>query len=258
MNWIDVIIIAILLIFMAFGIKKGFMFSVIDTFGIFVNFIIACFLTGPIRSLLGLFGMETGIANAFATRYAGFGDAFTTNLIEYQQVNGNVTDFVNEAINNSPMNGFSKKLFNGTINNHLADKLTASAEAGNTSVTLSDIMSKSLAQFFTVVTAFVVSFILIYVVLLILRAISKQLQKSRFINVFDKIFGAGFGLLKGFLLCVVIFAVLSFFSDNGLLGGLFSYINQSALGSWLRTSVNTFMVQYIDIKQFIIDLLQKL
>ena len=243
---------------MAFGIKKGFMFSVIDTFSLFVNFVIACFLTGPIRSLLGLFGMESGIAGAFATRYAGFGEAFTTNLIEYQTNYGNVTDYVNQAINNSPMNGFSKRLFNSTINNHLADKLAASAEAGNTSVTLSDIMSKSLAQFFTVLTAFVVAFVLIYVVLLILRAISKQLQKSQFINVFDKIFGAGFGLAKGFLLCIVIFAVLSFFSDNGLLSGLFSYINQSAIGGWLRTSVNTFMINYIDIKQFIIDLLQRM
>lgn len=258
MNWIDVIIIAILLIFMVFGIKKGFMFSVLDTFGVFVNFVIACFLTGPIRSLLGVMGMETGIANAFATRYSSFGSVFTTNLIEYQNLNGNVTDFVNDAINSSPMNGFSKKLFNGTINNHLADKLAASAEAGNTSVTLSDIMSKSLAQFFTVVTAFVISFILIYLILLIFRLISKQLQKSKFVNVFDKIFGAGLGILKGFLLCIAIFAVFSFFSDNGLLSGLFSYINQSAIGGWLRTSVNTFMVQYIDIKQFIIDLLQRL
>jgi len=255
MNWIDAIIIVVLLVFMAFGIKKGFMFSVIDLFGFFVNFVIAVFLTGPIRTLLGLMGMESGIAGAFYGRYAGFGEAFTTNLIQYQHDYGNVTDFVNQTINNSPMNGFSKKLFNGTINNNLAQKL---AESSNESVSLADIMSKSLAQFFTVVTAFIVSFILIYAALLIFKAICKKIQELSVANVFDKIFGALFGILKGFMFFVLIFAVLSFFSDNGLLQPVISYINKSAIGGWLRLNVNTFMVKYIDIKQFIIDILQRL
>ena len=119
-------------------------------------------------------------------------------------------------------------------------------------------MSKSLAQFFTVVTAFVLAFVLIYIVLIIFKAICKKIQQLSFANVFDKIFGAAFGILKGFMLFVLIFAVLSFFSDNGLLGPVIGYINKSAIGGWLRVNVNTFMIKYIDIKQFIIDLLQRL
>lgn len=254
MNWFDAGIIAVLLIFMAFGIKKGFMFSVIDLFGVFVNFIIALFMCGPIRSLLNLMGMEKGIASGLYSKYAGFGADFTKDLISVKE-NGNVTDFVNEAFKNSPLNGFSKKLFNGTINNRLADKLAASS---NETVSLADIMSKSVAQFITIIVAFVLAFILIYVVLIVLRILSKKLQQSKAVNVFDRIFGGCFGIVKGFMFLIVIFAILSFFSDNGILSTVMNYINESAIGGWLRTSVNTFMVEYVDIKQFIIDILQKM
>lgn len=257
MNWFDAIIIAVLLIFMAFGIKKGFMFSVIDMFGFFVNFVIAAFLSGPIRSLLGVMGMEGGIAGSLHGHYAGLGSGFTTNLIS-DVPRGSVSDFVTQTIEGSSMSGFGKKLFNGAINNNLAEKINASQEAGKSSLTLADIMSKSLAQFITVVTAFIVSFILVYAVLLILKVISKKLQQLSFANVFDKIFGGVFGIVRGFMFWVFIFAILSFFSDNGLLSTVIGYINKSAIGGWLRTSVNTFMVSYVNIKQFLIDFLQKL
>ena len=255
MNWVDAIIIVVLLIFMAFGIKKGFMFSVIDMFGFFVNFVIAVFLTGPIRSLLGVMGMESGIAGSLYGHYANVGSGFTTNLIGYGD---NVVDFVNQEFNNSSMSGFGKKLFNGAINNNLPQKLQAAQEAGRTEVTLAGTISNSLAQFITVVTAFVIAFAAIYGILLLLKLICKQIQKSSAANVFDKIFGGAFGLLRGFMFFVIIFAILSFFSDHGLLEPVITYIRQSAIGGWLRDNVNTFMVKYIDIKQFIIDLLNKL
>ncbi len=250
MNWFDAIIIVFLLIFVAVGIKKGFMFSVIDLFGVFVNFVIALFLTQPLRSLLNLMGMESSITGGLYKHYSAF-SGFTTNLKGME----NASSFVTNTLNNSGMSGFGKKLFNGTINNHLSTKL---AESTADSVTLADTISKSLAQFITVVTAFVIAFVLIYVLLLILKLISKKLKQSKFINVFDRIFGACFGLVKGFMVLVLIFAVLSFFSDNGLLSGMFSYINQSAIGGWLRTSVNNFMIEYVNIKQFLIDFLQAL
>lgn len=255
MNWVDAIIIVVLLIFMAFGIKKGFMFSVIDMFGFFVNFVIALFLTGPIRSLLGLMGMESGIASGLKSHYSQVGAGFNTNLIGY---GGNVTDFVNEEFRNSSMSGFGKKLFNGIINNRLPDKLADAQAAGRTEVTLSGIISKSIAQFITVITAFIIAFLLIYGALLLLKLITKQIQKASFANVFDKIFGGAFGLVKGFMFLVIIFAILSLFSDNGLLEPVITYIRQSAIGGWLRENVNTFMVKYVDIKQFIIDLLNRL
>ena len=252
MNWTDAIIIVVLLIFMAFGIKKGFMFSVIDLFGFFVNFVIALFLTNPMRNLLGVMGMENGIANNLYQHYSGFGSNFTQDLTAISD-GRTVSTFVTDTINESPLSGFSKRLFNGTINNHLSEKL-----AGKSNITLADIMSKSVAQFITVVTAFVICFILLYVLLLILRIISKKLQESTFVNVWDKIFGGVFGLVRGAMFFVLIFGILSFFSDNGFLAPLMNYINQSAIGGWLRTSVNTFMINYIDIKQAIIDFLQKL
>lgn len=253
MNWIDAIIIVIVLVFMIFGIKKGFMFSVIDIFSITVNFVISLFFTKYMRGFLNLFKMESAITNKLYVKYAGLGEGFTTDLIEYSK-NGNVTDFVNDAFNSSSLGKFSTKLFNGTINNKLSDKLLASQ---NQTVSLADIMSRSVAQFITVVVSFAVCFALIYLLLLLLKKLSARLQKSSFVNTFDKIFGAGFGIIKGFLFIVSLFVVLSFFSDNGILSSVISYINESALGSWLRSSVNTFMIEYIDIKQFILDIINK-
>ena len=255
MNWFDAGIIIVLLIFIGFGIKKGFMFSVIDVFSITVNFIIALFLSSPIKSLLNLAGMQSSIASSLFDKYSSMGSAFTTDLIDYQSKYGNVTNFVNEAFDSSSLTNFGKKLFNGSINNNLTTKL---AESTNTSVTLADIMSKSVAQFITVVASFIIAFLIICIILLILKKVSSKLKESKAVNVFDKIFGAIFGLVKGFLFCVAVFAVLSFFSDNGILSTVINYINESAIGGWLRTNVNTFMIEYIDIKQFIIDLLNKI
>lgn len=248
MNWFDAGIIVVLLIFIAFGIKKGFMFSVIDMFGVFVNFVIALFLCKPIRALLNLCGMETGIAGSLAKHYSAF-EGFTADLKSISSKD--LSNFVKDSINNSGMSGFGKKLFGGIINRDLANRVSENN-------TLSNIISKSIAQFITVIVAFIIAFVLIYVVLLVLRIISKKLQQSRFVNVFDKIFGGCFGLVRGFMLVVGIFVVLSFFSDEGILSSVFGYINQSFLGHWLRTSVNNFMVEYIDIKQFIIDILQRM
>lgn len=239
---------------MAFGIKKGFMFSVIDMFGFLVNFVIALFLTGPIRSLLGLMGMETGISANLYGHYSQVGAGFTENLIGKPDV----SEFVTNEFNNSSMGGFGKKLFNGIINNNLESKLAAAQAAGKTEVTLARTISDSISQFITVVTSFIIAFALIYGTLLLLKLLCKQIQKSKFANVFDKIFGGAFGLVKGFMLLVGIFAILSFFSDNGLLEPVITYINKSAIGGWLRLNVNNFMVQYVNIKQFIIDLLSKL
>ena len=256
MNWFDAIIIVVMLIFIIFGIKKGFMLSVIDLFGFFVNFVIALFLSKPMTSFLNYCGMGGSITSSLHEKYAGFGESFVTNLKTYAQETGsNITDFVNDAINSSPLTNFGKKLFNGTINNGLSDKLAASA---NENITLADIMSKSVAQFITVVVAFVICFVVIYLILLLLKALTKKLQQSSFINTFDKIFGACFGAVKGFIFFVLFFAVLSFFSDNGILGSVIQYINNSAIGGWLRSNVNTFMNEYINIKQFIIDILNKL
>ncbi|MBQ8468387.1 MAG: CvpA family protein [Clostridia bacterium] len=228
-------------------------------FGFFVNFVVAVFLTGPIRSLLGVMGMESSIGNGLFGHYAGVGSGFTTNLIEYKQTYGDgVIDYVSDSINGSSMTGFGKKLFNGIINDKLPTKIDAAIEAGKTDLTLADIISKSLAQFITVVCAFIIAFLLIYGLLLLLKLICKEIQKSSFASIFDKIFGGVFGIVRGFMFIVLFFAVLSFFSDNGLLGGIIGYINQSAIGHWLRDSVNTFMVKYIDIKQFIIDILNKI
>lgn len=254
MNWIDAAIIVILLIFIVFGIKKGFMLSVIDLFSFFVNTIISLFLAKPMRSLLNMFGMENSLASSLYDKYSALGSDFTTDLIEYSK-NKNITDFVNDAFKSSSLSEFSKKIFNGAINNGLSDKL---ANSTNETVSLADIMSKSLAQFITVVSAFAICFILMYVLLIILKAISKKLNQSKFVNLFDKLFGACFGAVKGFLFVVALFVVLSFFSDNGILGSAINYINQSAIGGWLRSNVNTFMIEYVNIKQFVIDILQKI
>jgi len=254
MNWVDAVIIVVVLVFMIFGIKKGFMFSVIDVFSISVNFVISLFLTKYMRGFLNLLNMESAISNGLYTKYAGLGESFTTDLIAYSK-NGNITDFVNDAFKTSSLSGFSNKLFNGTINNKLSDKLLASTHE---TLSLADIMSNSVAQFITVVVSFAICFLIIYLILLLLKKLSKRLQRSSFVNTFDKIFGAVFGIIKGFLLVIALFVVLSFFSDNGILGGFISYIDKSAIGSWLRSSVNTFMIEYIDIKQFVLDIINKI
>ena len=67
-------------------------------------------------------------------------------------------------------------------------------------------------------------------------------------KVIDRIFGFIFGTIKGALCIALIFAVLSFFNESGLLKALYNYIFASPIGNFVYQNVNYFMDTYVNLK----------
>ena len=68
MNYIDIIIIAILLIFIIVGVCRGFIFSLLSVFGGIINIYLATLLTKPMTSLTSTIGLNSAITNAYAQK----------------------------------------------------------------------------------------------------------------------------------------------------------------------------------------------
>jgi len=250
MNWIDIVIIAVLIIFVIVGCVKGFMFSVISLFGGTVNFIISLFLCTPMSNFLNkVFSLESSISSGFANNLSTM-NGFDVVLSEFKSQQ-ELSSHVNETINNSSLSNFTKGLLNNTV--HITTENVAGTE-----VTLNNIISASFATFLTLVISFTIVFVLIYLILWILSAISKKARQVSDIRLTDRIFGILFGFIKGALAIVLVFGILSFFNENGLLSDLFGYIKESTIGNWLYSTVDGFVTKYIDLKEIAKDIIESL
>lgn len=236
MNGIDIAIIVILVAFVAFGFYKGFIFSILSLFSTFVNFCIAIALTKPVSNLFNsIFNLEGSLTSNIAGKLTAEG--YTTNLVGMtdKEISSHISSTLQS--NNFPLN----KLFNGLVN------ITNEKIGDKTSITLQEILSKSLGTFFTLIISFVVIFLLIYLVLFIISRISKKAKEaSQGINTTDRILGVIFGLIRGAIVIAFIFVIISFLPENGIFAGMIDYIKQSAIGNFAYTNVNNFVDKYLN------------
>lgn len=237
MNWVDIGIIAIIIVFVGIGFGKGLIFSLMSVFSTFVNFCISVFLARPITNLLNSwFNMEKAITNSFATKFTNATPLFDTNMVGMTQKE------MSEHISTTLSEGgipFKKTL-------SAIMKITPEQIEAKETCTVNQILSKSFGAFFSLIIGFVISFLLIYLALWIISLITKKAREIDGIRITDRILGVLFGLVKGFLFVALIFSILSFFNENGALKSVFDYINQSSLGSWIFTTVKGIVDKYLN------------
>jgi len=242
MNWIDIVILAILLIFIAFGFWKGFAFSVISLFGSFINTVISLFLTKPVNLLLNnWFKLEGSITNSLSHKISAMHEGFNTNLVGL--TNKEIKSHISTTLSKSdfPLS----KLFNRLI------KIDSDSILDKTELTLNDILSKSLGSFFSLIISFIIIFILIYLFLFILTVVTKKIKEVESIRITDRILGVLFGAIKGAITIAFIIAIISLFKENGLLEPVINYIKQSTIGGFAYTHINTFTDKYITLQNVV-------
>ncbi len=242
MNWIDIILLAILVFFIAFGFYKGFIFSILSLFSTFVNFIIAIFLTRPVNNLFNSwFKLEGALTSSFASRFSNMGAGFSTNLVGMSsaEIKSHISTTLTEG----------KVPFKNLLKSML--RIDPEAISSKSSLTLNDILSKSLGSFFSLIISFVVVFILIWLVLFVIYLVSKKAKQVEGIRITDRILGVVFGIVKAGITVCFIFAFLSFFNENGVLAPLFDYIKQSSMGNFIYSNVNLLVDKYLNFKTII-------
>lgn len=251
MNWVDFVILGILIIFICIGCFKGFVFSILSLFGTSVNFFISIWLCKPMTNLMNsIFNIETALSNSLSARFTNISNNFNTKLSLFESQT-ELSSHIKETINNSSLSGFEKKLYSSTI--HITPE-----NVSNSDVTLNNIISSSLSTFINIIISFIIVFLLIYLVLWILSLISKKANQISDIRLTDRILGVIFGFIKGSLIIVFVFAILSLFNENGLLSGLFEQIHNSQIGNWCYTNVKTFIDKYINFKEITKSIIDKI
>lgn len=239
MNWIDIGIIGIMLIFISIGLWKGFVISMVSMFTSSINFIISLFLVRPTTNLFNkIFGLESALTKGFTGKLSSMSSGFDTNLVgmSREEISSHVSKTLSES--KFPLKGLFKSMLD----------ITPEKIDGKASCTLNQILSKSLGSFFALIITFVVIFVLIYVVLFVISKVSKKAQEVTTIRVIDRILGFVFGLIKGAICIAFIFGILSLFSESGALSEVFTYIHASKIGDWAYTNVNYFVDKYVNFK----------
>lgn len=248
MNWVDFLILGILIIFICIGCFKGFAFSILSLFGTSVNFFISLCLCKPFSNFLNsIFNLEGSLYNSFNSRFTQLSQNFNTPLSTFKSQT-ELSSHINETINNSSLSGFEKKLYTNTLN-------ITPENVSNSETSLNNILSSSLATFFNIIICFIIVFILIYIILWTLSLISKKANQISDIRLTDRLLGVLFGFIKGSIIIAFTFVILSLFNENGLLSELFKQINNSQIGSWCYNNIKLFIDKYINLKEIAINLI---
>ena len=197
MNIIDIIIIAVIGIFVVLGYIRGFVNSIISLAGIVLGV---------------LFGRW-------------FYEPAAAKLVASTNIQPSITNWVAQRITPTRINDAAN--INGP--KPLADWFRNLIDISGGSV---EQVSASIAELIINALCFVAIFIVVIIIINLIGMLLNKFSQLRGINLLNKIGGLVVGLIKGALLCAVVVSVIylfTAFNDTSTLGELMS---QSSLANW--------------------------
>lgn len=194
---IDIIIVAVLVVFALIGLREGFFKSVLSMISTVVVVVVSFFGANPVAKLVNKIYDFTGlIAGKLCKSIASMG-AFYSETIP-SGVSG--ADLANNIP--SSTNGFLKKLMS-----YVLKPLSSGEVEGST---VAKVVSGAFASIIFTIIIGILLFILIKIVLAIASKLFENITRNKVFGAVNKICGFVFGALKGGLMIVVLSLVLTF------------------------------------------------
>lgn len=248
MNWLDLAIFIVIIIFIIIGIKRGFMSSVLSNFSFGVIAIVAFFLYKPIGNILNSwFGLENAIFDSYYRKLVSFSPDFETNLISMEQ--SQLNPFVKYVLASGAIPGLPKLMFSLFLNTKsLYSKLQSS---GLEYRSLGQIVSSSYANFFTSLISFAITFILLVLIVLLFKFIIDKLRTIGFIKIVDNILGAFYGIVKCLLILVSICFVIKLLSPISFMKPVTNYISNSFFGKIVYNQITNLLDNFFSYNDII-------
>jgi uncharacterized membrane protein required for colicin V production len=213
----DGIIIAILLIFVLVGVKKGFIKSVLSFFGSLVALIVAFIFCKQFAGILdNKFDLLAKIAKYVETalmKNSKFAIELSAGAIQESLEAANVPGFMISVIMQLPV----------VINN--------TYPAGTTVATL---VSPVISNYILIIISFIGLFIIFKIVLLILKIFADSIKKIKIIDIVDKLLGLAVGVVEAAVVVYVALTVISLFPS--FMSKPMEGINSSKIGKYLYES----------------------
>lgn len=200
-DWITGVYLAILLIGLIVGIKKGFISSLLSFFGLIIAVVVACLLAKVvgnwISQISGWGTTMTNSINSWITEKAGSNYDLTTALTKDQltaAVDSNGTTLLAAIFNCAGI----------PINLDITNNLVLSTVEANPGTGIGQCISLAVSNLAFTAIGFVVVLILMLIVIAILKHVTKNINKVPVAGSINKFLGAIFGLAISAIIVVVI------------------------------------------------------
>lgn len=198
MDWISIVFITTIIIFIIIGIIKGFARSVIDVAGELILLLSSCLLIKPISMIIEKIDIFINLKNTIYSNLLNinhlFGESFSKNNPEE----------ISKALQELNIPELLNTLLTKQIINLISD---------NSNFILGEILSSLLLKIGITIICFIVIYLILKIVLIIVKIIIKKLIKSiKPIKKIDKFLGATLGLFVGIIvtnvLCLLITTII--------------------------------------------------
>lgn len=232
MNWIiDAVIVVVLLAFLIIGVAKGGVNTILS-FASGIVILVACFfLTGPVGTAVCKGELDEKLATSIES---GLNLDNSDAKLVYTQTEPKELVFINPDGEVSLLSEYlqSKTAFSkltGSITRVAADTLDKSGE-----VTIGFVIALIIAQLIIKVAVFILLYIVFKIIFSVLKKLWKKARnKGAAIKKVDRIFGAVLGIVFAYCVISMIFAVLSFIFDFGLLSDIAMKIENTYVAKFL-------------------------
>ncbi len=202
---IDIVLVAIVLIFAIIGLKKGFFKTILSLFSWVVCLLVAIFLAKYVANWInGIYDFTSLIGTKIEEALSGMGEVFNKSINSYN-ADGATAESVKTAILADiqavqGMNGVLLRFIIMVFNNTSFDP-TSTATVGN-------ILGMTIGHMCVILISGILIFIVLKIVIALLTRLFDKISKVKIIGGLNKAFGFILGALKGACIVVIINIIL--------------------------------------------------
>ncbi len=230
MNWSDLLVIAIILVFGFIGIKNGFIYSIFKM----VSFFVASIVSVKCYPLLANVLDKTPI-------FSNIKSGILKNLLMQQQaqsgmVNQGAQSAAGAVVDGLKLPGFLKEAIKGQL---AKENVMNLVDVAGIMDKISDVLTHVVID----ILSLVLLYILIRIGLLFLRFVLQGIAKLPIFKQMDKLGGFAFGAIEGLLTVYIVFAISMLFISSPAFKGFFDAVETSAIAKLFYQ--NNFIVDWM-------------
>ena len=229
MNWTDILVIAIIVVFAVIGMKTGFVLSVFRLISYFASIFVSLKIYPIIAQLLAKTVIATRIKDT----------TFKNLLLQ----SGTLTDGVNNQVKETAAQTVIDHL---KLPGFLKNSIKASVPNVSEVLPVEKVM-EAISEQLTWIVIQIISLILVYiivrVVLVFVKVVLRSITKLPLFKQLDKFGGFALGAVEGLMSIYVLFAILMLFSSSPKLANLFSSIESSVVAKFFYQ--NNFIINFM-------------
>ncbi len=209
---VDILIVAIIIICVFLGYKKGLVRVAVNILGFFIALLIALILYSPISNfIINNTPIQPTLKEAISGTVATYVIGTDNNEESEKQTEDNSPKVMTDYIN-----GFIEK---------------EKQQVENTEKDIINNVSETVANNLIKIAVGIIVFILAKTILIFVKVLAKFISHLPIIGQFNKIGGAIYGVLQGLLIVYIVFAILSVFAPTMENSGILEAINSSTIGN---------------------------